>query len=186
MNINVCPYNYKSSTYIFFEAYLLHPVGYLRLPVVLHHVEALARNVSQVAVRHLVQPRDYGGKVWPLVTVEPPAVLHQQPPVLGACAGDVKVELVHGDPVRDGHVVDALVGRLAREQFPQNDPVAARIGLVNIKVTMCIFFSLPPHVGTLAKSGSFNDLWRHPGIGSRSRYFGRVINLSRQTEVSDF
>ena len=101
------------STYIFLEAYLLHPVGYLRLPVILHHVEALARNVGQVAVSHLVQPRYDGREVWSLVAVEPPAVLHQQPPVLGTRARDVEVELVHGDPVRDGHVVDALVRRLA-------------------------------------------------------------------------
>ena len=57
-------------------------------------------------------------------------------------------------------------------------------GLVN-EGTLCIFCSLPPNIGTLAKSGSFNDLWRHPGISSRGGYFGRVINLSCQTEVSD-
>ena len=47
------------------------------------------------------------------MAVEPPAVLHEPAPVLGAGGGDVEVELVHGDPVRNGHVVDALVRRLA-------------------------------------------------------------------------
>ena len=57
------------------------------------------------------------------MAVEPPAVLHEPAPVLGAGGGDVEVELVHGDPVGDGHVVDALVRRLPCQEFPQDDTV---------------------------------------------------------------
>ena len=46
--------------HIFFEPNLLHPVGYLVLPVVLHHVEALVRNVGEVTLRHHVQAVDDG------------------------------------------------------------------------------------------------------------------------------
>lgn len=50
--------------------------------------------------------------------------LHELLPLLWAGAGDVQVELVDGDAVGDGQVVDALVRRLARQQLPQHHAVA--------------------------------------------------------------
>ncbi len=50
--------------------------------------------------------------------------LHEVLPLLRAGGGDVELQLVYGDSVRDGKVVDALVGGLARQELPKHDAVA--------------------------------------------------------------
>ena len=62
-----------SFNYILFDPYLLHPVPDFFFPVVLHLME-LVRNVWKIGMRNFIQPVEYCLEVWPLMTIEPPAI----------------------------------------------------------------------------------------------------------------
>ena len=107
-----------NKTYIFFNPYFLHSVGDLLSPIILHVVETLVWNVGEVGVGDLVQPVDDGLEAGSVVAVELPAVLHQISPFWRTRGRDVEVQLAHGHPVGDGHIVDTLVRRLSSQQLP--------------------------------------------------------------------
>ena len=106
---------------------LLQPVADLLSPVLLHQVEALVGNVGQVGLGHHIQSVDDGLEGWPMVAIKLPTVFHQAPPVFGAGAGYVQVQLVHGDSVGNCHVVDPLVGGLPSQQLPQHNAITENV-----------------------------------------------------------
>ena len=49
---------------------------------------------------------------------------HETPPVFWACCWYVKIEFVHGNPIRYCHVVYTLVWRLPRKKLPEDNSIA--------------------------------------------------------------
>ena len=118
-----------------------------------------------------------------MVAIKLPTVFHQAPPVLGAGARYVQVQLVHGDSVSNCHVVDPFVGGLASQQLPEHNTIT---GGEQSGIRKNIFYSLPPDIRAFAELGCLYDLGRHPGVSSSSRDLCGVVHLAGETKVGDF
>ncbi len=57
--------------------------------------------------------------------------------------------------------------------------------LINAGLTADVEPRSPPDVAAFGEGGWFDDLRRHPGVGSRGAHLRRLVPLARQTEICD-